>query len=423
MGLDAGFLRVYYDLAAEDRPRFVGSLTAFAAGSATLLFLGVVLAREALGAALLLPEGRGAWVVLAGADVYLGSFSFVPQALLRIRDRPGPFSAFAIARHAANAALKVWLLVEGRGVGGVLLADVLATALFSLALAPVLLRAAARGWTPGPVLEALRFGLPKVPHGLMLQVQNLADRRILAAFVPKAEVGLYNQGYALGQGVKFALSAFEPAWQPFVYAQVGRPDAPRAIARVVTYVWGAFLAAGLGLAVAGRELLMALTYRNPAFWAAAPVIPVVVLAYLLHGAFLLTSIGIAVAKQARYYPIVTAVTASLNIAANLALVPRYGMLGAAWATVASYAAMAGLGFAISRRLYPVPFELGRMLRLGAAAGLSYLVSLLAPAAIGPALLVKAFALAIFPAAVVAFGVLNADEQARLAALLRRRPRL
>jgi O-antigen/teichoic acid export membrane protein len=412
LGLDAGFFRVYYDLDAGERPRFVSSVTLFAAGSSTLLFLGVLLARDALAGALLLPAGRGGWVVLAAADVYLGAFSFVPQALLRIQDRPGGFAAFAILRHATNAALKVWFLVQGRGVGGVVLADALATGLFAVALSPVLLRAAARGWTPGPLLEALRFGLPKVPHGLMLQLQNLADRRILAAFVPRAEVGLYNQGYALGQGVKFALSAFEPAWQPFVYAQIGRPEAPRAIARVVTYVWAGFLAAGLALAVLGRELLMLLTYKNPAFWAAAPVIPVVVLAYLLHGAFLLTSVGIAIAKQARYYPLVTAITAALNIAANLLLVPRFGMLGAAWATVVSYAAMAGLGFVLSRRLYPIPFEASRLLRLAAAAGLGYLVSLLAPSALVPAVAVKLVALALFPAAVVAFGVLSAEEWER-----------
>jgi hypothetical protein len=84
--------------------------------------------------------------------------------------------------------------------------------------------------------------------------------------------------------------------------------------------------------------------------------------------------------------------------------------------------MAALGFLLSRKVYPIPFEAGRLLRLGAAAGLSYLVSLLAPLAVGPALAVKFVALAIFPATVVAFGVLSAEERGQLAAFLRRRPR-
>src|SRR5262249_7633217 len=156
---------------------------------------------HALAALLLGDQARPLWVVLAAGDVFLGSFAFVPLNLLRIEDRPGLFSSFAALRHTLITVLKVVLLVKGFGVGGVLASDAAATGLFSLALAPILVRRAALGWT-GPALQsALAFGLPKVPHGLMLQVQNLADRRILAAFVPRAEVGLYHQGYTLGAGV------------------------------------------------------------------------------------------------------------------------------------------------------------------------------------------------------------------------------
>ena len=52
----------------------------------------------------------------------------------------------------------------------------------------------------------------------------------------------------------------------------------------------------------------------------------------------------------------TAAAAATNLAANFALIPRYGILGAAWATVLSYAVMAGLGLVISQRLYPLPLE-------------------------------------------------------------------
>ena len=56
-------------------------------------------------------------------------------------------------------------------------------------------------------------------------------------------------GYTFGTGVKFALSAFEPAWQPFVYARIREPDAPRTLARVATYAFAAFVAVGLAVAV------------------------------------------------------------------------------------------------------------------------------------------------------------------------------
>jgi O-antigen/teichoic acid export membrane protein len=422
MGLDAGFFRVYYDQPAERRRRFAGTVAVFSAVASTLLFLAVVALREPLARGFRLTAGGPLWIVLAAADVYFAAFSFVPQSLLRIDDRSRAFAAFAMARHGTNALLKVSLLLGGFGLTGVIASDAAASLLFALLLLPTLLRGAAWGFEREALREALQFGLPKVPHGLMLQLQNLADRWILAAFSERAAVGLYHQGYTLGQGVKFALAAFEPAWQPFVYAQIGRPDAPRNISRVVTYVWAVFLSLGLGVAVLGRELLVALTFRNPAFWAAAPIVPVVVLAYVLQGAFLLTSIGIAIEKRARYYPLITAAAATTNIALNLLLIPAFGMLGAAWATVASYSVMAGLGFHLSQGLYPIPFEAGRLARLAASALGSFAVSRLLPepslsGALWPALAVaaawKLLALASFPALVLASGFLRPEEWARL----------
>jgi O-antigen/teichoic acid export membrane protein len=420
LGLDGAFFRVHYDLKTDaERRSLAGTVALFGGGIGTLLFLGAFALRGPLTRALFGNDAPGSHlVVLAAADVWLGSFAVVPLGLLRIQDRPGVFSAFAAARHTANTLLKVVLVVKGFGVAGVLGSDALATGLFSLLLAPTLVRNASRAFSLQYLREVLRFGLPKVPHGLLLQAQNLADRKILDLFVTRADVGVYQMGYTFGQGVKFALSAFEPAWQPFVYSRIKTQDAPLTIARIVTYAWTGFVALGLGFAVFGRELLFVMTPKNAAFHAAAPIIPVVAFAYVLHGAFLLTSIGIGIEKQARYYPIITGAAAATNIAANFALIPHFGMLGAAWATVFSYALMAALGFVFSQRLYPIPFEWGRSARAVAAAFGAFFLSLLAPPALLPALAVKCVALCAFPALLLASGFLSESERDWLRARVR-----
>ncbi len=399
LGLDSAFFRIHYDLAGEAaQRRLAGTAFLFSATAASVMFTLVALLAPWLGHALLERDATAQLVRLAAADVFLGVFSFVPLTLLRIQDRPGTFSLLAGLRHLLNTLLKIVLVVQGLGVLGVLWSDVIATGLFSALLVPQLLRHASFRVSTDLLRELLRFGLPKLPHGLLLQVQNLADRKILDLFVSRAEVGLYQVGCTFGMGVKFPLSAFEPAWQPFVYARAKDPDGPRTLARVASVAWAAFLAGGLFLALFSRELLVLMTPKNPAFHAAAPVIPVIVLAYLLHGFFLLTSIGIGISKAARYYPIVTLLAASTNLAANFMLVPSYGMLGAAWATVLSYATMATAGGVFSQRLWPVPWEWKRLGGASALAALLYTASLASPAALGPAVALKA-------ALLVAFGVL------------------
>lgn len=415
LGLDAGFFRVHYDQPGpREQRRLAGSVALFSTAAGTALFLLAVAFSGPLARLLSADEPPPPlYVVLAAGDVWLGTFCFVPLALLRIEGRPGLFSAFSALRHATNVGLKVYLLMQGHGVLGVLLADVISTALFALALSPTLLRGTAPAFDWPLVREALGFGLPKVPHGLMVQAQNLLDRRILEAFVSRAELGIYHVGYTLGTTVKFALSAFEPAWQPFLYEQVKKAGAPQLVARVVTYVFAAFLFCGTGLAVFGRELVVLMT--DARYHGAAAIVPVVALAYVLHGAFLLGSVGIGITKSARYYPLVTAVSAAVNVGANLLLIPRFGPLGAAWATVASYAAMAGLGIFLSQRLWPVPFEWGRLGRLVAAAGLVLAAAGLAPADYVVALPLKLLVLVGgFAAAVALGGFATAEERAVLA---------
>ena len=406
LGLDAGFFRVHYEMETEEaRRRLAGTVSIFAAVVGVLLLGAVVVAAGPLTAAVLGREAPSRlWVVLVAADVFAGTFAFVPLSLLRIQDRPGLFSTFSAVRHTLNTGLKVLLVARGWGVAGILWSDLLATTIFALCLAPILIRHARLAFDRPALREVLAFGLPKVPHGFLIQVLNVSDRKILDLFVTRAEVGLYQTGYTFGTAVKFALSAFEPAWSPFVYAQVKRDGARETLARVVTYAFAAFTWVALAVAVLGRELLVVMTPNNPAFRAAAPVIPVVALAYLLHGVFLLTSIGIGIERKARYYPIVTGAAAAVNLVLNFALIPRFGILGAAWATVAAYAVMAGLGAAFSQRLYPIPFQRGRLLLIVTAAAVVAAAASLAPAAVVPAVALKAALLLLF--GLVALGLLR-----------------
>jgi O-antigen/teichoic acid export membrane protein len=131
--------------------------TAFFAG--TLAGAGP-LARLVLGDA---SPGARVLLVLAAADVFLGTFAFVPLALLRIQDRPALFSAIAVLRHVVNIALKVALVMKGLGVAGVVWSDAIATGVFSLALLPILWRHAAPAFSWRLLAPALHFGIPKVP--------------------------------------------------------------------------------------------------------------------------------------------------------------------------------------------------------------------------------------------------------------------
>ena len=375
-GLDSGFMRIHYDLKdALSKARFAGTVALFSAGLATLGFAAFWAFSPLASLALFDSPEQTLWVRLVAFDLLASSFAFVPLTLLRIEERAALFSTYSLIRHAINTVLKVVLLTLGFGVTGALVSDAVASVVLSLCLLLELKPRARWAFDWPPLRAALRFGLPKVPHGLLVQTLNLADRRILGAFVPRAEIGIYHMGSSFASAMKFPLSAFEPAWQPFVFDTARREQGARDIGLVATRMCLVFVGVALTLSLTLPDLLR-LVIQSPAYHSAAPVIPILVLASLFQGFFLLSSVGISIAKEARYYPLITAASAGLNVGLNLWLVPRYGILAASWATVAGYALMAVLGATISRRLYPIPVQWWRIAGAVAAGAVFFLVGTL-----------------------------------------------
>jgi O-antigen/teichoic acid export membrane protein len=280
--------------------------------------------------------------------------------------------------------LKVALVVGGLGVTGALISDAVASTFLALLLLSELRTRATLAFDWAPLREALRFSIPKVPHGLLAQTLNLADRRILEEFVSLGQVGIYSVGNNFAGAMKFPLSAFEPAWQPFVFENAKKPGGAGEIALVATRMAILFVTIALALALILPDLLIFMA-KKPEFHAAAPVVPVVILGILFQGFFFLSSVGITVTKEARYYPIITGVAAVVNIALNLWLIPYYGIMASAWATVAGYALTAFIGASISENLYPIPIEWPRIAVALASALLAFATTTYFGYGLGPAI--------------------------------------
>ena len=82
---------------------------------------------------------------------------------------------------------------------------------------------------------------------------------------------------------------------------------------------------------------------------------------------------------------ITAAAAALNIGLNFWLIPRYGIMASAWATVLGYALMALLGASISERLYPIPIRWSRILGAFVAGIIFFVLGTLMDASLAAAL--------------------------------------
>ena len=412
-GIDASFMRFYYDC-ADDRSRreLASTIFFFLLAASGSLALAAVAAAPALGRLLFGGDDFTTPLRLVFITTLFGSVSFLPFHVLRIEGRARTYVALTFANNVATLIVKL-LFVAGlrMGVLGVALADLLVAAGLALALAP------RYGALIRPVFSArqlracLAFGLPRVPHSFAHQVIATVDRFVLSRFAPLAPLGVYNIGVSLGLGLKLFLSAFETAWAPFYFREMKSEDAPRTFRTISTYVFGVLVLLVAGLAAVGRDLVRLMT--APTYHGAAAVVPWIGLAVGLQGIYLLTSIGLNITKRTAYYPVATGAATAAAIGASLLLIPRYGILGAAWSNVMAYAVLAAAGMALSQRFYPIHYEWGRLWRLVLAGGLAALAGrmILGPTATPLAgLLVRGTcAVAVFAATLAAAGFFRTQE--------------
>jgi O-antigen/teichoic acid export membrane protein len=225
--------------------------------------------------------------------------------------------------------------------------------------------------------DALGFGLPRVPHGFALQVMSVGDRVVMKFLeTPLDAIGVYSIGVSFGLIPKIALGAFEYAWAPFYYAASREAGAGNVFSRVTTYGVAALALMTAGLAAIARDLLNLITHGQ--YGGAAGVVAWTAIGVFFYGVYLLTSIGLNITKNTRFYPVSTAVGAAVNLGLNLWLIPRYGIIGAAWATGAAYAVQATIAFVLSQRYYPITYEHGRLARVLACATTAFLAAAALP---------------------------------------------
>jgi O-antigen/teichoic acid export membrane protein len=365
LGLPQGLVRgIHLDSKTEEeRARMLGALVALVlpvvAGTAVVL----ALLRVPLAALLFRGGGTAEWILL-GAGYFLAlSLYQMPLELFKVRQEARRYVTWSIAGFALVVAGNIYLVaVRDGGLRGMLLANlaaygVLAVALWVRTLPGIRLNL--EWWRLRPLFA---FGLPMLPALLGRRVLDAADRYMIPWYHGLDALGVYVMGAKVAAILEgLLLVPFLYAWQPFFYSLAGDPAAPKVFARV-TRMMAQALAFLVLVVSAARAPILELLGRGR-FAAAAPIVSVLVLAVACNGLQYCVSAGIHLRRKLVPEMFLMLAAAGLNLALNVALIPRYQGLGAAVATLVAYGLYLVGTFLLAERYYPVPHEWGRLLNV------------------------------------------------------------
>jgi O-antigen/teichoic acid export membrane protein len=153
---------------------------------------------------------------------------------------------------------------------------------------------------------------------------------------------------------------------------------------------------------------------DPEYFQAYKYVGVILSSYILNGAVLYVQFGIHLRKKTRYLAYATLMTAGINIIANVLLIPVLHAWGAALATLVSYMFLLVYTFIISQKLYDVPYEYGRIIKLTVLAIAMFAIGIqINPSSVAVSMTVKFLMAFSFPFVLYVFKFYTAEEKAKI----------
>ncbi len=399
--------------------QITGSALVIVVVSGLALGLALVIAAPALGTVAPIVGAHVSLVQFLGLTLCIGLAATVlvnaAQDALRVR-----WGMFLSVTSLAGTVIfnLLFIVILRMGVTGMLLAPLAVNACV-LAVALVLMR----DFIGRPSREAvgllLRSGAVLLPTTLSVWSLTLADRLFLGQWVSEAELGYYDIANKIAGLTYVAMAPIYTAWTPLALAMQHHPLAHVRYVRMARYLVATVLFIGLFLGLFAIEILIVLT--RPAYFPAAPYVGFLAYMHVFSAFGTVFTVGAMMGKQLRSVSAGVLLGALVNIALNVALIPRFGLWGATVATMAGFGVTPLVLFVLVQRRYPLPYPVGRMLAALTVQFALLIAGLFVPAIAFPVrVAIKLGILVLLPVGFVVVGMITLDELRQAGAFARER---
>lgn len=347
----------------------------------------------------------------------------VPLGFLRLKERAGIFVAIGIVKSLLQLGFVVILLVPyDMGIRGVFLSTLAANTLVGVPLVIAMLRQTGLHWSRSSAADLVRFGTPLIITQVATFFTTFGDRYFLQASWDQTTVGIYALAYTFGfLLITVGFTPFGSVWEPMRFEIATRDDRNDLFARAFVLMNLLLMSVAVGIGVYAHDVLRIMS--DYAFWGAAPLVPILLLAYVLQGWAAFHDTGIHIVEKTRYITIANWAAALAALVGYGLLIPPFAGWGAAFTTVAAFAVRSWLIYRFSQQLWPIRYTWSPVLRLAALAVAAVGgVHLLPELPLLPSIAVRTSVVCAFFAGVWLFDIVPAAERDLLRRVLRNRLR-
>jgi O-antigen/teichoic acid export membrane protein len=311
------------------------------------------------------------WILVLDALV------IVPFSKLRAYQKPMVYSAIKIGNVVVNLSLSVFFLVylpeiaqahpdsflgslfiDNFQIGYIFLANIIASLLTFVVLSPDYLLLKWR-FDLGLWKRMMRYGLPIMVAGIAFAINEQFDKILLGRWLPaniaETEVGVYSACYKLGLFMVLYRTAYTLGIEPFFFSHSSEPNAPQTYATVTKYfvIFGSFILLSV---IVFADVFKYMMIRDPSYWEAMKVVPLIILANFFLGIYTNLSVWYKLIDKTYIGAYISIVGAIVTLGLNYLLIPTMSYYGSAIATIAAYGSMMVISYYLGNKYYPIPYD-------------------------------------------------------------------
>ena len=347
----------YFDQENINLSCYVASCLSILIVSTVIVFSLIFLFRSNLEKLTEVPQG---WLLIAVLVSGMQFIILLRLYLWQVSKQPRKFGGLQITQSALNAGLSVWLvIVIGLGWRGRTSAIVIATFVVMVIAVSSLWR---DKWIKFPVSlayvkDALKFGVPLIPHTLGGMLISMVDRIIVTKLLGVAETGIYTVALQVGMVLGFVTNSINQAYAPWLFERLKQRDQTQEIV-IVRYTYLYFLVlSGLALLIGLSAPTILSIIAGKAFRGGSGVVIYIAMGFAFGGMYYMVTNYIFFESATGKLAFITLFAGVVNVIVTYLLVMKYGIAGAGRGFMISQAILFLGTWLLAHKVHPMPWRM------------------------------------------------------------------
>lgn len=363
LGMNSSLFRVYFNTAnLENRKTiFTSTYVTYFAFSA-IIIIPLLLFANPLSRLIIGNDGNQYLFTIVILSAFFEGIYNLELAYLRAEEKPVIFIISSIIRIIFYVLMNVLFVVHlKRNYVGIREVNLMAMLLIVIISLPIILKGINFKVSLAYIKDLVKIGVPLGIGAIAIWVLTLTDRFMLRALLPESiamtQVGLYSLGAKFSMLIKMLLvSPFMMSWGTLMFAYQNDSNAKELYRKVLNYfvfTAGIFF---LLFTIFAKDIIM-LIAQNTEYYEAYKIVPLLSFSMILHGFYTVVSVGVILTKNTKYVVVSNYSAAILNIILNFLLIPKYGMMGAAIASVIAYTLNSVILYNFAQKCYYIKYKI------------------------------------------------------------------